>query len=93
MFVCFAVTGISTVADANPKAMEELACSDIAPVPLDIALVLVVDDRLAVLRAPLPHALDIPLLYTDVRHAFLCVVVTVLVATVVNRAQMAVGIA
>ena len=76
MFVCFAVPGISTVADANPKAMDELACSDIAPVPLDIALVLalVVDNRLAVLRAPLPHGHDVPVLHADVRHAFLCMV-------------------
>ena len=76
MLVRFSVPGISAVADANPKAMDELACGDVAPIPLDIALVLalVVDNRLAVLRAPLPHACDVPILHADVRHAFLCVV-------------------
>ena len=87
--------GISAVADADPKAMDQLARGDIAPVSLDIALVfaLVVNDRLAVLRAPLPHALDVPILDADVGHAFLCMVIAVLVAAVVNRAQMVVGIA
>ena len=87
MLVGLAVADVAAAERAEPEPLHHLACGEVAPGVLEVALVpaLVVDDRLAILVAEADPAVHVRGLEAGVRHPVLRVVVPL--AAVVDAAQ------
>src|SRR5579883_423850 len=95
MHVGLAMPGIAAAHDCDPEPMNELARRDIAPGPRNIPFIfgLVVDDRLSPFGPPFRRSLDVPILNADVIHPWLAMVEIHRSFAVMDRFEVAIGIA